>query len=280
MASASLMSKAKAAAKKSGKPYAVIGSTVRQKKDFFERLPKGSITVYPSGKIFPPPAGTARKRRRKKNPELLIVENPPKSRREKLLDKIGGVKNADRMMQLLTTSYPSGTAYDRLYGRGKSATEVFKSKARREGFTASQINAFLAIDNAESENGRRIAEKRKGTGMAKRRKKRTNRRRCSNRRRKSTVRVRVRRSRATPRKRRRNFPLKKKYGGKLWTKKAFVKHYGTKRRMGTKARAGKKWTSIRSAMHGSTRLRTANPKRRRKVKRRKAAKRRLKFRRR
>lgn len=90
MTHASALSDAKAQARKSGSPYAVIpaggGFTVRKKSGFFEKLPKGSCTAYPSGKVFPPIGGPRARatckatRRKARNPELLVVRNNPRRR--------------------------------------------------------------------------------------------------------------------------------------------------------------------------------------------------------
>jgi hypothetical protein len=57
----------------------------------------------------------------------------------------GGVKRAQRMLYLWNDSYPAGSEYDRMMGRGASKAEVFKAKAKREGFTDEQIAAFMHL---------------------------------------------------------------------------------------------------------------------------------------
>jgi hypothetical protein len=54
----------------------------------------------------------------------------------------GGVAKAQRLLHLYQDSYPNGTAYDFLMGRGATKEQVFEAKAKREGFTAQQVNAF------------------------------------------------------------------------------------------------------------------------------------------
>lgn len=61
----------------------------------------------------------------------------------------------------------------------------------------------------------------------------------------------------------RNLPLKKKYGGKYFTVKAFARKYAKK--FGGKAKARKQWSKLREAKHGSIKLKTQRNKRRRKA---------------
>lgn len=60
-------------------------------------------------------------------------------------DLCGGVNKAQRLLQLYKNSYPSGTEYDRLMGRGKTKEEVFARKAKQAGFTDEQIDALLDL---------------------------------------------------------------------------------------------------------------------------------------
>jgi hypothetical protein len=57
----------------------------------------------------------------------------------------GGRANADRIDRVWKESWPHGTALDRLYGTALSKEEVFRLKAKREGFSAKVIDAFLAL---------------------------------------------------------------------------------------------------------------------------------------
>jgi hypothetical protein len=57
----------------------------------------------------------------------------------------GGPSRAFKLLHIYKDSYPSGTELDRLYGLGKSKVEVFKAKARREGFNDEQVAAFLRL---------------------------------------------------------------------------------------------------------------------------------------
>lgn len=61
------------------------------------------------------------------------------------VELVGGTAKADRLMNIYNNSYPSGTAYDRLQGRGKTKDEVFQAKAKREGYTDEQIEAFFML---------------------------------------------------------------------------------------------------------------------------------------
>ena len=67
---------------------------------------------------------------------------------DNMVEIVGGRSKADRLMYLLNNSYPSGTAYDRLHGRGKTKNEVFRSKAKAEGFSDEHIDAFLTVANS------------------------------------------------------------------------------------------------------------------------------------
>jgi len=60
---------------------------------------------------------------------------------------VGGVRKADRLQWIWNTSYPYGTEYDRVFKTGfyKTKEDVFRSRARKEGFSEGQINAFLSL---------------------------------------------------------------------------------------------------------------------------------------
>ena len=55
---------------------------------------------------------------------------------------VGGVKRADRMQQIWNMSYPQGNCG---LLKGKSKEEVFREKAKAEGFTDIQVNRFLDL---------------------------------------------------------------------------------------------------------------------------------------
>ena len=59
---------------------------------------------------------------------------------------VGGVAKAEGLLHLWNTSYPVGTRYDFLYGRGKTKEDVFYNKAIREGFTDEEIDAFMLLE--------------------------------------------------------------------------------------------------------------------------------------
>lgn len=55
---------------------------------------------------------------------------------------VGGVKKADHMQQIWKMSYPQGNCG---MLKGKSKEEVFREKAKAEGFTDIQVNRFLDL---------------------------------------------------------------------------------------------------------------------------------------
>lgn len=61
------------------------------------------------------------------------------------VEYVGGHHRAERLSYIWQNSYPSGTEYDRLMGRGASKEEVFRRKAVREGFDIEDANAFLKL---------------------------------------------------------------------------------------------------------------------------------------
>jgi len=56
---------------------------------------------------------------------------------------VGGVKRADRMQQVWNSSYPEGSRVDPRNFHPKE--EVFRRKAKEEGFTDLQVNRFLDL---------------------------------------------------------------------------------------------------------------------------------------
>jgi len=60
---------------------------------------------------------------------------------------VGGINRAERLVWLWNNSYPSGTAYDRMFRANsyQSKENIFKNKAKREGFADEQIKAFLSL---------------------------------------------------------------------------------------------------------------------------------------
>lgn len=60
---------------------------------------------------------------------------------------VGGQERADRLQWIWNNSYPSGTEYDRIFwpGRYRTKEQVFRLKARREGFKDNEISSFLEL---------------------------------------------------------------------------------------------------------------------------------------
>lgn len=60
---------------------------------------------------------------------------------------VGRHARAERLQRIWNNSYPSGTAYDRIFWPEcyKSKEEVFRIKARREGFKDNEISSFLEL---------------------------------------------------------------------------------------------------------------------------------------
>ena len=58
---------------------------------------------------------------------------------------VGGVKRADRLQQIWNMSYPHGTELDKLWGRYVSREDDFRRRAKAEGYTDKQIDAFLNL---------------------------------------------------------------------------------------------------------------------------------------
>ena len=56
-----------------------------------------------------------------------------------------GSQRADRIEYLWKSTYDNRSAYDKMMGRGRSKDEVFCAKAKREGFTDEEIDAFYAL---------------------------------------------------------------------------------------------------------------------------------------
>jgi hypothetical protein len=56
-----------------------------------------------------------------------------------------GVTRAQRLNYIWNVSYSNQTAYDKLFGYGKTKEQVFKESAEREGFSKKEIEAFLEL---------------------------------------------------------------------------------------------------------------------------------------
>jgi len=59
---------------------------------------------------------------------------------DRFVSLCGGTASADRLQQIWNGSYPHQSAFG-----DESKVEVFRKNARREGFTARQIEAFLKL---------------------------------------------------------------------------------------------------------------------------------------
>ncbi len=60
---------------------------------------------------------------------------------DEFIKAVGGQKNADRLQRISDNSYPR---YRDTY-RQWTKTEVFRQKAKKEGFTNKMINLFLML---------------------------------------------------------------------------------------------------------------------------------------
>lgn len=56
-----------------------------------------------------------------------------------------GVDRCQQLLRLCQSSYPIGTAHDRLGGRGQTKDQVFLRKARRDGFTEEELQAYCHV---------------------------------------------------------------------------------------------------------------------------------------
>lgn len=69
-------------------------------------------------------------------------------RQQRLIDRIGGIAEVERLCQIQRDSWPSGTEYDRLMGCSWAHTseENFVLFAKKKGFTNKQISLFKLLD--------------------------------------------------------------------------------------------------------------------------------------
>lgn len=56
-----------------------------------------------------------------------------------------GVSRAEQLLHLYRETYDHRTEYDRLMGKGISKTEKFRKRARRDGYSDDEIEAFLLL---------------------------------------------------------------------------------------------------------------------------------------
>lgn len=66
-------------------------------------------------------------------------------RQDRFVALCRGHRKADQLDRLYQNSWPHGTAYDRLTGTGMTREESFRQNAKSEGFSISQINAYLKL---------------------------------------------------------------------------------------------------------------------------------------
>jgi hypothetical protein len=52
---------------------------------------------------------------------------------------------AGQLFGIWQNSYPVGTKYDFLFGKGKKREDVFRERARQEGFGDQEIEEFLSL---------------------------------------------------------------------------------------------------------------------------------------
>lgn len=59
---------------------------------------------------------------------------------------VGGTQRAEHMLQIyIHQSWPSGTEYDKLFGRARTKEQNFAVIARNYGFPPVEIRVFLAL---------------------------------------------------------------------------------------------------------------------------------------
>jgi hypothetical protein len=73
------------------------------------------------------------------------LKGKTEAERTKEFEDLVGITRADRLSKIWQNSYPMGTAYDKLFGGGKSKEQVFKETARNSGFWDYEIEAFLEL---------------------------------------------------------------------------------------------------------------------------------------
>ncbi len=61
------------------------------------------------------------------------------------MEFVGGTRRADQLSRIAKDSYPHGTEMDRLMGHGMTREQVFRHKAKQEGFTDEEVDAFLML---------------------------------------------------------------------------------------------------------------------------------------
>jgi hypothetical protein len=69
-----------------------------------------------------------------------------RERQDEFVEMVGGTQKAEQMLRISQNSYPQSAWILERGGHCKlSGKEVFRLKAKREGFTDKQINCFLSL---------------------------------------------------------------------------------------------------------------------------------------
>lgn len=66
-------------------------------------------------------------------------------KQEEFIKAVGGKKNADRLNRVWTNSYPRFCSLNGEYPAHHTGEEIFRSRAKLEGFTDKMINLFLML---------------------------------------------------------------------------------------------------------------------------------------
>ena len=66
-------------------------------------------------------------------------------RQDRFVTAVGGTARAEELDRIYRNSYPHGTEYDRLMGRGLTLEQAFRIRASRAGFSTKQINIYLSL---------------------------------------------------------------------------------------------------------------------------------------
>jgi hypothetical protein len=59
-----------------------------------------------------------------------------------------GSQKGDRLQGVWNNSFPNGTEYDKLFGRHQTKEQNFTNQVKRYGFTETEINDFLSINDS------------------------------------------------------------------------------------------------------------------------------------
>ena len=86
-----------------------------------------------------------RKKRFQPVPSPFGVGNDEQATQDAFVEFVGGTRRADQLSRIAQNSYPHGTEMDRLMGHGLTREQVFRCKAKQEGFTDEEVDAFLML---------------------------------------------------------------------------------------------------------------------------------------